>query len=736
MSEIQGYVDHIIHRNADNGYTVLVLQTNDSEMTLVGSFRSIEEGEFIRANGEIVNHSIYGEQFKVKEYEIEQPGDVVSIERYLSSGAIKGIGSAIAKRIVKKFGEDTFRVMEEEPERLAEIKGISERIARSIAVQMQEKKGMRRAMLFLQELEIGSALAVKIYSFYGDRIFNVLKSNPYQLVEDIQGVGFKTADDIAVKANILPDSQFRLRSGILYVLTQAGADGHMYLPKDTLIERAVGLLGDYSDEIALQLENLIMEGKLIEKNENEENRLFSSLGYFTELGCARMLCDLDIENTENEQKLLKTIKNIEKANRIELDDKQRDAAVTSAMRGVSVITGGPGTGKTTIIKVLLEYFDKVGMDVLLAAPTGRAAKRMTEATGYEARTIHRMLEINGEDGFSFGRNEDNPLEADVIIIDEMSMVDIYLFNALLKAISIGTKLILVGDSSQLPSVGPGSVLKDIIASNSFGVSTLDRIFRQAAQSDIVVNAHKINNGQSISMDNKSSDFFFLERNDVQVIIEGIIYLVMKKLPPYVGATPNEIQVMTPMRKGSLGVENLNRVLQDRMNPKEPGKEEIVFGDKVFREGDKVMQIKNDYQLEWEITGKYGIVLEKGLGVFNGDVGVIETIERAGGIVKIRFDENREVSYAVTQLEEIEHAYAITIHKSQGSEYPAVVMPLLSGPQMLMSRNLLYTAVTRAKKCVTIIGSRNTVEDMILNVNEQVRYTALKDRIIECSALEI
>ena len=730
MSEIQGYIDHIIYRNAENGYTVLVLENDDGEMTLTGSFRTIEEGEILHARGDIVHHPSYGQQFKVKEYEIKQPEDVVSIERYLSSGAIKGVGQVMAGRIVKKFGEDTFRIMEEEPERLTEIKGISERIARQIAAQVQEKRGMRRAMLFLQELDIGTNLAVKIYAFYGDRVFEVIKNNPYQLVEDIKGVGFFTADEIALKAKIAPDSQFRIRSGILYSLSQAQAEGHMYLPYERLVSKSRELLNIEEEELGLQLENLIMEGKLIEKQEEGEKKIFSSYSYFVELDCARRLCELDVDGLDEEEKLPDTFRSIEGRNEIELDEKQRRAAVISASRGVSVITGGPGTGKTTIIKILLKYFDAAGMDVELAAPTGRAAKRMTEATGYEARTIHRMLEIGGEDISSFGRNEDNPIEADVVIIDEMSMVDIFLFHALLRAISVGTRLILVGDACQLPSVGPGSVLKDIIQSGRISVSTLDKIFRQAAESDIVMNAHRINHGEHLLMDNASRDFFFLQRQDPEVIIEALVYLITKKLPPYVQARPEEIQIMTPMKKGILGVENLNKVLQQRLNPAKPGLGELVSGEVTYRVGDKVMQIKNDYQLEWEICGKYGISIDKGMGIFNGDVGVVDSIDSQAGIVRVRFDENRMVNYNHMQLEELEHAYAITIHKSQGSEYPAVILPLLQGPQMLMNRNLLYTAVTRARKCVMIVGSRQVVDNMIDNKNEQVRFTALRERIGE------
>ncbi len=732
MTELKGYVDHIIYRNAENGYTVLVLNVDDKEKTLTGVFRSIEEGEMIRVTGEETHHASYGEQFKVQNYEIVEPEDIVSIERYLSSGAIKGVGPTMAKRIVKAFGEDALRIMDEEPERLVEIKGISERIARNIAEQMREKRGMRKAMMHLQDLGLSLNLSIKIYAQYENKVFDILRTNPYRLVDDIPGVGFKTADEIARKSGFGTQSPFRIRSGILYVLSMAAGEGHIYLPASILKERSASLLEVDRADTEAELDNLIMDGKLISDLDEGGENIFLTLGYYVELDSARRLSALDDAFGTPSAKIEKTIDKIAKKSGLELDEKQKEAVIMAATRGVSVITGGPGTGKTTIIKILLEYFDRAGMDVLLAAPTGRAAKRMSEATGYEARTIHRMLEVGGEQISAFGRDEDEPLEAGAVIIDEMSMVDIYLFHALLKAITPGTRLIMVGDASQLPSVGPGTVLKDIIASGRFGVAVLDKIFRQAALSDIVVNAHRINVGEDIALDNSSRDFFFLGRDDSSVIIEGIVYLVTKKLPPYVNAKPFDIQVMTPMRKGILGVENLNKVLQERLNPPSDRKGEIASGDGVIRLGDKVMQIKNNYQLEWEITGKYNLVIDRGQGIFNGDMGTVVEVDKSSGTLKVEFDDRRCVSYGLAQLDELELAYAITIHKSQGSEYPAVVLPLLTGPSMLMNRNLLYTAVTRARQCVTIIGSAATVRSMIANEHQQVRYTALARRIVEVS----
>ncbi len=739
METIEGFVDHIIYRNEENGYTVLVLETQSGEETLVGSFRFIEEGESVRAEGEYGSHPVYGEQFKVKSIEIKTPDDVLSIEKYLASGAVKGIGESLARRIIKKFGEDSLRIMEEEPERLIEIKGISERIARQIAVQMEEKRELRKAMIFLQQYGISNALAVRIYDAYENKTYEVIRENPYRMTEEIAGIGFKTADEIAVKVGVPWNSDFRIRSGILYTLQRAMGDGHIYLPKEILLKNSSELMGIEETYIDLQLQNLTIENKIMLKTSDDMVQVYSSVNYYTELSCAKMLEDLNIHEEQEKDAVLKKIHGIEERTGICLEEKQREAVFGAVKNGVMIITGGPGTGKTTTINMLIHYFADEGMDIMLAAPTGRAAKRMTEATGYEAKTIHRLLEVNGgKGGESYGnavssgfeRNENNPLEADVIIVDEMSMVDIYLFHSLLKAVTAGTRLVLVGDVNQLPSVGPGAVLRDVISCNGYSVVALEKIFRQAAESDIVVNAHKVHEGKSIGLNNKSRDFFFLERDNAEVIIESIVYLVMKKLPPYVNAQPYEIQVMSPMRKGALGVENLNRCLQGRMNPPDASKRERESGEVVFREGDKVMQVKNNYQLEWEVSSKYGVVVDKGLGVFNGDMGVIESISDAAETVTVMFDDNKAVHYTFSQLDELELAYAITIHKSQGSEYPAVVMPLLSGPAMLMNRNLLYTGITRAQKCVTMIGSSQTVNRMIENESEQKRYTGLKDRIEE------
>lgn len=737
MEKLEGYIDHIIYRNNENGYTVMVLSNKDGEVTCVGSLSYINEGERVELQGQYTAHPSYGEQFKVESYVVKDPEDEESIERYLGSGAIKGVGAALAARIVRRFRGDTFRIIEEEPERLAEIKGISDRKAREIAEQVYEKRDMRKAMIFLQQFGITTTLAVKIYQKYGAEIYRVIQENPYQLAEDISGVGFRIADEIARRAGVSADSEYRVKCGIFYVLQQAGAEGHVYLPKDKLLYRTGELLGVSLESLDQYLMDLAIERKIVVKQEEEE-RVYSSAAYFVEMSTARMLCDLNITGEINESVILRKISVIEEATKTYLDDMQKKAVMEAVRCGLLVITGGPGTGKTTTINTLISYFESEGLQILLAAPTGRAAKRMTEATGYESKTIHRLLEISGpQDGNADGflRNAQNPLDADVIIVDEMSMVDIYLMNSLLDAVTVGTRLIMVGDVNQLPSVGPGSVLKDVIESEQIPVVRLTRIFRQASESDIVVNAHKINRGEQVILDNKSRDFFFLKRQDANVIISIVIQLIREKLPRYVDAEPYDIQVLTPMRKGLLGVERLNRILQEYLNPPDRNKREHEQGETIFREGDKVMQIKNNYQLEWEIRGKYGIPVEKGVGIFNGDMGVVREINLHTERITVEFDEHRMVEYPYAGLEELELAYAVTIHKSQGSEYPAVVMPLLTGPRMLMNRNLLYTAVTRARKCVTIVGDPNTFGQMIDNIVEQHRYTTLDARIRELSQTE-
>ncbi len=736
MENITGYVEHIIYRNQENGYTVLNLVSDGDEIPCTGIFHVISEGESIEVTGEYVSHPTYGEQFKVSSFREKAPEDLVSMERYLGSGAIKGVGAALAARIVKKFGKDTFRIIEEEPERLAEVKGISERKAMEIAEQTAEKRELRQAMIFLQKYGISMTLGVKIYQKYGIDTYRIVQENPYQMAEDITGVGFKIADEIARRVGIHTDSDFRIRSGILYVLQQSAGEGNTCLPKEILTRRACDLLDVLPEHIEKHYMDMGIDRKIVLKEMDGTVYVYASTYYYMEANAAAMLQGLHVTYDVSDTEVEYEVKKIEKKTGMQLDERQLQAVKEAARSGLVVITGGPGTGKTTTINTIIRYFDAQGMDIFLAAPTGRAAKRMSETTGYEARTIHRMLELNGGaegDNAGFEKNEQNPLETDVIIVDEMSMVDITLLYALLKAIVYGTRLILVGDADQLPSVGPGCVLRDIIESGACKVVRLTHIFRQASQSDIVVNAHKINRGEPVILDNKSRDFFFLKRQDANVIISICIQLIQQKLPKYVDAKPFDIQVLTPMRKGLLGVERLNTILQQYLNPPSPDKQEREYGQMRFREGDKVMQTKNNYQIEWQVLSRYGIPVEKGMGVFNGDMGIVKEINTFSETMTVEYEEGKTVEYPFKQLDELELAYAITVHKAQGSEYPAVVMPLLSGPRMLMNRNLLYTAITRAKKCVTLVGDDVFFQQMIENVSEKRRYTGLKERLQELAA---
>ena len=732
MEKLAGYVEHIIYRNADNGYTVLNLVSGEEEITCVGIFSAIAEGENIEASGDYTDHPTYGKQFKVESFEEKAPEDEEAIERYLGSGAIRGIGLALAARIVRRFKADTFRIIEEEPERLAEVKGISERKAMEIADQVNEKRDLRQAMIFLQQYGITMNLAVKVYQQYGQEVYGIIRENPYRLADDIEGVGFRTADEIAVRVGIRMDSDFRIRSGILYVLLQASTEGHTYLPEEELTRRTGQLLEVGEEQIEKQYMDLAIERKIIMKQGENQTQIYAASFYYMEANTATMLKQLNVSYDVPDLEIEERVRRIEKQTGMELDEHQVTAVKEAVRNGLLIITGGPGTGKTTTINTIIKYFEMEGLDIFLAAPTGRAAKRMSETTGFEARTIHRMLELNGgvDGAAGFERNEQNPLETDVVIIDEMSMVDISLMHALLKAVAVGTRLILVGDVNQLPSVGPGSVLRDIIRSHECNVVMLTKIFRQASTSDIIVNAHKINQGEEVTLDNKSMDFFFLKRYDADVIISVVLQLIKQKLPKFVDATPYDIQVSTPMRKGLLGVERLNGILQRYLNPPSPQKREKEHGDILFREGDKIMQTRNNYQLEWEIRTKYGLSVDKGTGVFNGDMGIVREINDFAETMTVEFDEGRMVEYPYKLLDELELAYAITIHKSQGSEYPAVVIPLLSGPSMLMNRNLLYTAVTRARKCVTLVGNEVTFAQMVQNTSQQKRYSGLCDRLKE------
>ena len=740
MSTVLGYIEKIIYRNENNGYTVLSVESDDDEYVLVGTFNYIAEGEFIKANGNMKLHPSYGEQLFVDEYEIVEPRELDSIQKYLASSAIKGVGEALAKRIVKKFKMDTLRVMEEEPERLAEVKGVSAKLAKSISEQIQEKKSMRDAMIFLQKFGISMKLAAKIYMEYGSKIYTIIETNPYKLADDIDGIGFKIADDIAKKVGITADSKFRAIAGVEYLLSNAMLSGHLYLPDRVLEEEFLNLFGENIFDFNSLLSEMQIEKRIVVKR-SEETNVYLSGSYYTELAVAKMLIDINIKAKYDISKIEDKIRKIEDKEGIVLDDLQRQAVIESINSGLIIITGGPGTGKTTTINTIIKYFESEGESISLAAPTGRAAKRMSEATSYEAKTIHRLLEItpnisenSNNIGTHFERNEDNPLEADVLIIDEVSMVDIFLMNALLKAVAIGTRLILVGDINQLPSVGPGTVLKDLIESNCFNVVRLNKIYRQSVISDIVVNAHKIMTNEDIDLSKKSNDFIFIKQNNPEHVMDSIITLMRDKLPGYVNASINELQVMTPMRKGPLGVEVLNSFLQNKLNPTSKQKNEKEYDATVFREGDKVMQIKNNYQKEWYIYNEKHFPVDKGLGVYNGDIGVIKEIDMFSESFTICFDDGKASKYEFSEFNEIELAYAITVHKSQGSEYPAVIIPIYKGPAMLMNRNLIYTAITRAKRCVVLVGVPEAFYTMIQNTKEMARYTGLKSRILELDIL--
>lgn len=833
-TSLKGFVEHITYRSDETGYTVLTLNVEGEDVTAVGVLPEVGEGETLECEGRYMTHPTYGEQFRIESFTVGTPEDAAAMERYLSSGLIKGIGKALAHRIVKRFGDDTFSIVEEQPERLAEISGISPRKAQEIASQIVEKKDQRDGILFLQKYGISNTLALRIYKAYGPEVYRIIRENPYRLADEMTGVGFRTADEIARHAGMKADSDFRVRSGILYTLQLSQGEGNIYLPEEVLLRRCAGLLGfdgeaglpaypempfpgdmngaaisgvgagagapgaadRYRELMEDSLRNLAVDRRIVVRQEEDQVRVYEARMYYMEVNCARMLTDLNVQfHPAQRQKgaaperwqeaaggLQKSVSGVQgrkkgrqecaqggqeaaggcqeyppgvqgnpevcvdgqtrrlitemvMAGKTVLDEKQLQAVLMAESCGVMILTGGPGTGKTTTINTMIGMFEREGLKIALAAPTGRAARRMTEATGHEARTIHRLLEVSGdpeEGAVSFGRNTEEPLEEDVVIIDEMSMVDLPLLSSLLKAIPVGTRLIMVGDASQLPSVGPGSVLRDMIASRTIPTVTLTTIFRQARESDIVMNAHKINRGEHPDLGSRSRDFFFMRRDRAEDVVGLAIKLVRDNLPKYVGAPSSDIQVMTPMKKGLVGTIRLNQLMQHYLNPQSRAKREWQRGDTIFREGDRVMQIRNNYQKEWLVRGRYGAVTDQGTGVYNGDMGIVKEISPHTDLMTVEFDEHRCVEYEKGDLDELELAYAVTIHKAQGSEYPAVVIPMLRGPRMLMNRNLLYTAVTRAKKCVVIIGDPDVMNDMIDNTNEARRYTTLALRLKTCA----
>ena len=732
LEEIEGNVSHIVFRSEETGYTVCSITDKGEEFTLVGSFSHISVSEKIKAKGRWKEHPVYGKQFSVEEYQLEVPDSLFGIEQYLASGAIKGIGKAIAARIVKKFKEDSLRIMEEEPERLAEIHGISMQKAMDIATNLSGQREQQDIFLLLQGYGISLNLSYKIYQHFQGETLRVLQENPYRIAEELEGVGFKKCDELAKKVGVEKESPFRMRAGINYTLLQGEWHGHCYLPFSILKREAERILEMPLEDLEEQLLELQLQGKVKVKGEN----VYRAGTYYREMRVASRLLQLNVEEEEaHVDSWEKSIDKLLEREKITLDPLQRKAVSLAASSGVLVITGGPGTGKTTTIKTILQLFTGQGKSIALAAPTGRAAKRMGEATDYPAKTLHRLLEYMGREDqeqedrdFSlFQRNEENPLEYDVLIVDEMSMVDLYLMDALLRAVPVGCRLILVGDSEQLPSVGAGNVLKDIIASQCMKTISLKKIFRQAMESDIVVNAHKINQGIEPDLGKKSRDFFFIRGQEPKQILENIAILMKEKLPKYLSTDPLSIQVMSPQKKGLLGVENLNRFLQERLNPPGKNKPEVEGSGNIFRLGDKVMQIKNDYQLAWEIPGNFNLPIESGEGVFNGDIGKITEINAYQKTVTVFFEE-RKVVYNFQDLENLELAYAITIHKSQGSEYPAVLLPMYPGPKMLMSRNILYTAITRAKSCVCLLGHPKVFLEMLHNEQELKRYSGLAKQL--------
>lgn len=742
----EGCISKIIYQNPDNGYAVFVVETRDGgekeDEVFVGTVAGIAAGLFIQAEGEYVHHPQYDIQFRVDSAHLMMPDDTEGVIRFLGSGIIKGVGEALSKRIVKKFGTDTLRILDEEPERLAEVRGISEAMAGRIGVSYSENKAVQHVISFLTQYGISVRNGLRIYHAFGDEVYGIIRDNPYQIAEKVPNIGFRTADAIAMKAGIPEDSDYRIHAAISYVLNQAQGLGHMYLPENWLSEKTLSLLALPEGEEAQHfrehfhdiLIEMAMDGRIILKEDEGETAVYSKRNYHLELASARLLTDLELDFHISPEELSEAIREVEREEKITLEDMQKQAVETAITSGVSVITGGPGTGKTTIINAIIRYFEMQGKEPVLAAPTGRAAKRITESTGYPASTIHRLLEFSGDpdegDGpedrtsYHFNRNSDHPLETEAIIIDEASMIDSSLFYSLLSAVTPGTRLVLVGDTDQLPPVGAGNVLHDIIDSGCFPVITLNRIFRQAEGSTIVQNAHRIKNGEHIEISNKSSDFFFIPRQSVPQILEEVDTLILRNLPGYLHISPYDIQVLTPMRHYELGVEELNRHLQQTMNPASPDKQEKRIGDVLFREGDKVMQIRNDYKMEWQDGDTEGI------GVFNGDMGVLKSINDFDERITIRFDDGREADYEYSQMEEVEHAFAITIHKSQGSEYPAVIIPLLSGPRRLLNRNLFYTAVTRARQLVVLVGNIGLANRMIDNAEAQKRFTSFDKRLRE------
>ncbi|MDI6617522.1 MAG: ATP-dependent RecD-like DNA helicase [Clostridiales bacterium] len=741
MFEFEGTIDTIIYTNESNGYTVAKLKNKDQMVTIVGYLPLINEGENIKVGGEWVRHPEYGQQLKVESYSEIVPTSENGIQKYLSSGLIHGIGPVTAKKLVDKFGKDTLDIIEYNPEKLIGIGGIGEKKAKAIAESFEKQRDLRDVMVYLQTYGISTGNAIKIYKLYGGNAINKIKQNPYILITDVYGIGFKTADRIAQSLGIEKTSRYRLMAGIKYILSESCAkSGHTYLPGNYLLDKCSELLQVEKPVLEEACVSLVMDKELVMENINGTPAVYLMPFYYAEVGVAKRIIELlNASSKKIELDIDAEIKKYEYDTGIEFAKKQKDAIKGAIEKGVVIITGGPGTGKTTIIKCILNILEKKNFNISLAAPTGRAAKRMTEATKREAKTIHRLLEMgytDGEDNMVFLKDDSDPIDADAIIIDEASMIDILLMNNLLKAIVPGTKLIIVGDVDQLPSVGAGNVLRDLIDSGIIPVVKLEEIFRQSQESLIIVNAHRINKGELPYINEKERDFFFIGSASQEEALKTILEVVKYRLPQFRGGFDplKDIQILTPMRKGICGVYNLNSCLQEILNPVSPDKDEKKIRDFVFRTGDKVMQIKNNYNIKWEKLAGGGD--KNGTGVFNGDIGYIEYIDNENNCLSVIFDDEKRVIYSFTDIDELELAYAVTVHKSQGSEFPVVVMPSEWGPPMLMTRNLLYTAVTRAKKLVVMVGSKQVLAGMVKNNRIAKRYSALGFRLSTLSGTGI
>lgn len=734
MQEIQGVVEDIVFQNEENGYVVSRIKDGKETITIVGCIPYISEGQNLKLSGEWVLHPQFGQQFKVLICEEIIPSSIIGMERYLSSGIIAGIGPVTAKKIVEKFGEKTLEVLDNNIERLKEIEGIGEKKIALICESYSKQNEVRNIMIFLQTYGVTPNQCVKIHKRFGAESIKVVKENPYILTEEISGIGFKTADKIARSLGIELNSPFRIQSGIKYVINQFCGLGNTYMPLENLLKEGLDILGISKEEIEENVYEAQVNGKIKLEKVEDKICVFSIPYYYSELGVTKKILSLAFNKYDDTGvDVEKEIGEFEKNNNMEFAPSQKEAIKGAIENGIEIITGGPGTGKTTIINCITEIFEKANLKVYMGAPTGRAAKRMTEATGRESKTIHRLLEmgISEEDeGLHLSRGEETPLECDVVIIDEASMIDIMLMNNLLKAVSIGTRIIIVGDVDQLPSVGPGNVLRDLIESNSIKVVRLREIFRQSQESMIVMNAHKINAGEMPLLNKKDKDFYFIKCEEADKIKDTLISLINSRLPNFNKNwnKTKHIQILSPMRKGILGVSNLNKELQDILNPKDESKKEKEFKDMIFRVGDKVMQTKNNYSLKWVRVSGDGE--KEGVGIFNGDVGYIEYMEEEKQTLTVVFDEERKVVYDNIYLDELDLAYAITIHKSQGSEFPVAVIPIFMGPPLLMNRNLLYTAITRAKQLVVLVGDIKAVQFMINNNKSFERYSLLKYRIMD------